>query len=234
MGTALHTGIAATAIADFRLYMAVYSVFIPWHALPILRTSLGRSDVQLRGQRRPHTGVGAEHRSSRGLGREVGLRSKDFVRRVRFAMSSSIIVAVIVLQTTAMNRPLCVWVISRLSLPAKVRYLCPPGLWPFIDYPMYAHCYYQGAQIDRVRFIGISADSRELHLTPEELGFSRLLPVKKMDWQQIIQRVESYSAARRWRLVRLRAEDHPLILSRDGIRRGMSRVLFEADIRGSK
>jgi hypothetical protein len=95
---------------------------------------------------------------------------------------------------------------------------------------MYAQPFDEGDYVDKVILIGLLPDSREVPLSPGELGLGAWIYAEHIDLPRLCDRVESYNATRRMGLVRLRVESQPMIVTRYGISLGSSRVLLEAKI----
>jgi hypothetical protein len=95
----------------------------------------------------------------------------------------------------------------------------PPKLWPFLDYPMYAHPYYVGDVEDRSFLFGVLDDSTEVLIHADDLGlcgwhfriFSNA--VRKDDLQLVNELARRWEKRHSQKLVGLRLENHPLVFS---------------------
>ncbi len=107
--------------------------------------------------------------------------------------------------------------------------------WPFLSYPMYRFAHYVGDRID-VRFpvFFTLEDGRELEVFPEDLGldywkFMRNFKsaIQNEDAQMLDVYIREYQRRTGHRVVHLRLENYPLVLSSDGGRSAPSEVLKE-------
>lgn len=133
---------------------------------------------------------------------------------------------------------LSLFILGILALQAGVTFwfvcppYCPPALWPFVDYPMYSEPRYEGSEFEQHFVFGILEDSTEVPLRPEDLNlhfwlFRRglVFAMLRNDTTQIQAYVDLYQKLHHKRLVGLRLENHPLILSREGMTPGPTRIL---------
>lgn len=107
-----------------------------------------------------------------------------------------------------------------------------PDRWPFLSYPMYRGAHFPGEAIPRYRVFGILEDSSEVQITPEALGtnfwiWERRLaqaidPVDTDDLRAMATLYESRSGAS---VSGFRLENHPLVLSQEGVEDGTAEVI---------
>lgn len=134
---------------------------------------------------------------------------------------SLLIVATVSIQAyTAVLRVVC----SKGSIPLFCDLPAEPGLYPFLDYPMYDGIEQEGASVPNYRLIAIFADGTERQLIPEDFGLSsywfntRLLPAfEDQQAEQIESYVAAYKAAGSQPFDALRFEDNSLTITREGI-----------------
>ena len=113
----------------------------------------------------------------------------------------------------------------------------PPLLWPFLDYPMYSIPHHDGDALDRYFVFGTLEDSAEVPIFPEDLGLhfwqfygqsqqrSVVAALLHENSSLIKTYVELYQSRHNKRLLGLRLENHPLILSREAVNPGPRQVL---------
>jgi hypothetical protein len=143
-------------------------------------------------------------------------------------LTSVFIVAILALQVSVTFRT---WLRS-IALPRSLtNMLSPPTLWPFVDYPMYSRPHYEGEPISQLRVVATLDDSSEVSIGPGDVGLDfwhfRLHVVRGLemnDAARVRELVRLYQTRNNRRLVGLRLENHPIILSRDGIRPGRPEV----------
>ena len=134
---------------------------------------------------------------------------------------SLVIVAIASMQAyTAVLRLAC----SKVSVPLVCDLPAEPGLYPFLDYPMYDGIEQEGVSVPNYRLIAIFADGTEQQLSPEDFGLSsywfntRLLPAfEKRQADQIKAYVAAYRASGSQPFEAVRFEDTSLIITREGI-----------------
>lgn len=108
-----------------------------------------------------------------------------------------------------------------------------PFLWPFLDYPMYSLPYFEGDAIPRHRTVGITEDGRELEINPETLGTdfwiyrdAFVFPLIHRSMRRDLgPGVELFESRHGVRLVEIRLEDRPLVLTPEGTVEGGVEVL---------
>ncbi|MFM6398252.1 hypothetical protein, partial [Planktothrix sp.] len=112
-----------------------------------------------------------------------------------------------------------------------------PTFFPFLDYPMYATARYEGVQIDEKFLYGFLESGTKVPITDEELGISRyqflnkVIPgVKQKNDKSIEYYVGIYENKYQKILVKLRVENHPRVITREGIKLGEKQVIFELDL----
>jgi len=142
------------------------------------------------------------------------------IRRLAVLAASIVIAVTLVLQGLA----------SFTLTPGPIE--DPPFMWPFLDYPMYSRPWYAGDPIERRVVIGILGDSSEVLIEPEDMGvtfwqFNNFLnpaivrgnPAQADPYRSV------YEARSGQRLLGFRLEDHPLIITHDGLVDGSPTVL---------
>lgn len=120
-------------------------------------------------------------------------------------------------------------ILTYLGLQAGVTFgifcprFCPPWLWPFLTYPMYRNPHYEGEKFDRYFVFGTLENATEVPILPEDVGTdfwvfekSFITPLLKDDRQNIKKFVELYQSRHKRKLVSLRLETHPLLISKQG------------------
>ena len=107
-----------------------------------------------------------------------------------------------------------------------------PDRWPFLGYTMYTRAHFPGEPIPRHRVFGILGDSSEVEVNPEALGAHYWIWEKRLvrafdpvDPSDLRAMAALYHARRGERLLGFRLEDHPLLLTDEGIEEGASEVL---------
>lgn len=150
-----------------------------------------------------------------------------FVKKLALPLISLMVVTVFMLQACV---SFCPWRSSSFFSFFR-SLLSPPTLWPFIDYPMYSGAHYEGDAVPRLFVFGTLEDSTEVPIVAADLGLS--------DWhfrrhfinglasgndERIKEFVGLYGNRHTKRLVGLRLENHPVILSRAGLRSGPPEV----------
>lgn len=108
------------------------------------------------------------------------------------------------------------------------KFICPevpndPAFYPFLDYPMYAGSRPEGVQVNRYIAIGILEDSTEFEISPEILDLTRykffrnfINDLIENKTQNIKIYFERYNTSHSQKLIRIRLENHPIKLSREG------------------
>ena len=98
------------------------------------------------------------------------------------------------------------------------------SFWPFIEYAMYRRPHQEGESISRYQLVAILADSTEATITPEDLGLNfwkfRNGPVAAVldgDEERLGQFVAVYERRHGRVVSRVRLEDHPMVLTGDGV-----------------
>jgi hypothetical protein len=149
-------------------------------------------------------------------------------QRLAVPLTSLIIATVLTLQASVTFRA---WLRSLSLPPSLTSMLSPPTLWPFVDYPMYSRPHYEGEPIAQFRISGTLEDGTEVWIKPGDVGLDAwhfsihfVRGLGSNDAARVKDLVRLYQARHNRRLVGLRLENHPLILSRDGIRPGPPEV----------
>jgi hypothetical protein len=109
-----------------------------------------------------------------------------------------------------------------------------PLLWPFIDYPMYSHPNYLGDDIKQYVIVGILPDSTEVRIQAEDLGLNYWIfmygfkeALRKSDRQDIKNFIQLYESRNNKKLIGVRLENHPLILTKEGVEPGEPKVVTD-------
>jgi hypothetical protein len=151
--------------------------------------------------------------------------------RRRFA-ASVVILLCLALQSVAGFRMLCLPRELFPSLPSPR--FCAPKLWPFLDYAMYSRPHYAGDSIVTFFLVGVFEDSSEISILPADLNLGpfdylyTLVPQLEGGTVETARRyAEVYQRTRGRKLIGLRLESHAMVLSRDGVTRGSSRIVRE-------
>jgi hypothetical protein len=164
-------------------------------------------------------------------------------KKLAVASISFVIATFLVLQAVAGFAPLILdgpaghrtAAVARLF--SNVYLVFPPMLWPFLDYPMYCLPHHKGDALDRYFVFGTLEDSTEVPIFPEDLGLhfwqfygqsqqiGVVVALLRENNKLIKTYVELYQSRHNKRLLGLRLENHPLILSREGANPGPRQVL---------
>lgn len=151
---------------------------------------------------------------------------------MRRRLVAGVIISVLAMQVMAVLIPLVKW------RAWGHRY----GLWPFVDYPMYAAPHYAGEVIDQYAVIGVLPDGTARRLQPDDFNASgrqfvkELIPaLRGMDQRRMAPYVQQYDARHPEpeRLTELRLEAMPYVLSRNGVVPGTPRRLSTMRLRDS-
>ncbi|NJK47051.1 hypothetical protein HC931_01495 [Candidatus Gracilibacteria bacterium] len=109
-----------------------------------------------------------------------------------------------------------------------------PFLWPFIDYPMYSYPNYLGDDIKQYVILGILPDSTEVRIQAEDLGLNYWIfmygfkeALRKNDRQDIKNFIQLYESRNNKKLIGVRLENHPLILTKEGVEPGKPKVVTD-------
>lgn len=131
------------------------------------------------------------------------------------------------------------WLCPKNHPAFSSRNLCPalpadPTFFPFLDYPMYATARYEGVQIDEKFLYGFLESGTKVPITDEELEISRyqflnkVIPrVQEKNDKAIEYYVGIYEKKYHKKLVKLQVENHPRVITRNGIKPGEKQVIFE-------
>jgi hypothetical protein len=137
-----------------------------------------------------------------------------FLRGAAIVLPSLIILSCLALQTFAVFRPVS------------------PRLWPFLDYPMYGRARYEGEAVSRYVVFGIFADESEARIIPEDLDldfwkfeYGPVQMLRRGDVESLKPYAQLYSDRQKKQLVRIRLENHPFMLSDQGVRAAAPQVL---------
>jgi hypothetical protein len=154
--------------------------------------------------------------------------------RLPFIGASLVILFFLLFQAAATFRVLCPP--ESLDALASLRVACAPKLWPFLDYPMYADSHQAGETINRFQVVGTLKDSKEVVISPEDLGMNFWLfqPFVHALGQGDIAEIKRYAAQYESRqgveLVQLRLETRPAVMTRQGVTFKPLKVVREVDL----
>ena len=152
---------------------------------------------------------------------------------------SLIILVLIFFDLLAGNLRLCS---QNQSIFFLLQFFCPsipdaPAFSPFLDYPVYGEDGSQGVNVNQYFLYGTLEDGTEVVISHEDLNIPRyqfvrnLVPkVERQNIQVIEEYVKIYERKFRTNLVRLRLENHPLIIHRDGMKTGQKEVVVDLNI----
>lgn len=112
-----------------------------------------------------------------------------------------------------------------------------PALWPFMSYPMYSYPKYAGNAIKQYEIIGTLADGSEVAIMPEDLGINYWIymyafkeAMRKKKYQDIKSFVELYETKHQQKLVSIRLEYTPLILSKKDVTSEQKEIVTDIKI----
>lgn len=123
-----------------------------------------------------------------------------------------------------------------------LQFFCPslpdsPAFSPFLDDSMYGKENSQAVNVNQYFLYGTLEDGTEVMITHEDLNIPRyqfvrnLVPkVERQNIQAIEEYVEIYERKFRTNMVRLRLENHPLIIHQDGMKTGQKEVVVDLNI----
>jgi hypothetical protein len=107
-----------------------------------------------------------------------------------------------------------------------------PGLYPFLNYPMYNKAHAEGATVDQYTLKAIFADGTQKQLSEENFSLSLyqfntgvLKAIQNDDRPKIQQYIAAYNQANPQPFVTLQLETTPLVITREGVTEGKSKVI---------
>ncbi len=165
------------------------------------------------------------------------LSKKEYISLLKVSIST-LILGVISLQFSVAFFGFCPQLIS--SFPLKS--LCPrlpkdPAFYPFLDYPMYAGVKHEGVNVNQYFVFGVLEDGTEIPITEQNLQISRshfvrkiITRIKEKNLQVIKDYVKIYEKTSQKKLVKLRLENHPLVITRDGVNPGEKKVIVDLSL----
>jgi hypothetical protein len=165
------------------------------------------------------------------------LSKKEYRSRLKILIST-LIFGVIFLQFSVAFLRFCPEGSSSFSLKS----LCPklpddPAFYPFLDYPMYAGARYEGVRVNQQFLFGVLEDGTEVPITHKDLRISRYNLIRKIIPEieeknlKIIQEyVKIYEQNSHKNLVKLRLENHPLVITRKGVNPGEKKVIVDLKV----
>lgn len=100
-----------------------------------------------------------------------------------------------------------------------------PFMWPFLSYPMYSAPHFEGDSIPRYRVVATTTDGTQIEVTPKTLGTNFwihrnafLKPLLNPDRRDdLVPGIELVERRHGVRLVEVRLEDRPLVLTGNGV-----------------
>lgn len=165
------------------------------------------------------------------------LSKKEYRSRLKIFIST-LIVGIILLQFSVAFLRFCPQ--RNSSFPLKS--LCPnlpddPAFYPFLDYPMYAGARYEGVKVNQYFLFGVLEDGTNIPITHKNLQISRYNLIRKIipeiqekNLSIIRKYVKIYEQNSQKNLVKLRLENHPLVITRKGINPGKNKVIVDIKI----
>jgi hypothetical protein len=144
-------------------------------------------------------------------------------RLTKFCISSVIMTTLFLQFHAGLFRMAC----KVLDIPLLCRLPQDPGLYPFLNYPMYSSAKEEGVSVGKNKLIAVLEDSSEEELTAEELGISAyrfardLLPaIKEDDRSTVIQYIDMYAPSHSQRIQSLRWEKNFVSITPQGLTSG--------------
>jgi hypothetical protein len=113
-------------------------------------------------------------------------------------------------------------------------------LWPFLNYTMYSAAHYERDHINQYSLVGISSDFKEIIILPADLDlkfwlFQDLISfIRDGKDQKVKYYIDYYQRKHEKKLIGLRLENYPLILSQGGVRLGERQILKHLWLEGSR
>lgn len=123
-----------------------------------------------------------------------------------------------------------------------LQFFCPgipdgPAFSPFLNYPIEGKEEVQPVNVNQYFLFGTLEDGTEVPITNEDLSIPRyqfvrnLVPrVERQNIQVIEHYVGIYERKFRTNVVRLRLENHPLVIHQDGMKTGQKEVVVDLNI----
>lgn len=116
----------------------------------------------------------------------------------------------------------------------------PPFMWPFLDYPMYSAPWYEGDPIPQRVMVGVLEDSSRVVIEPEDLDvtfwqFETVLfrAILREDRARAAAYAEIYHERYGGRLIGFQVENHPWLITDDGLKEGpitvIASISFDSD-----
>jgi hypothetical protein len=156
-----------------------------------------------------------------------------FLKKRAVGLISLVILTVLFLQAGTTFRLFCP---PERLFPSLSSYqiFCSPSLWPILEYAIYHIPHYEGEKLDQPLLFGMLEDFTEVQIFPEDLGLRStrwayreglMSALDQMSDEDITKFVESYERKRSKKLIVLRLENHPVVLSKKGVELGQTEVL---------
>lgn len=159
--------------------------------------------------------------------------SIKFRKKRAIVLISLVILSGLILQAAATFRVFCPPERLFPSL-SSYRIFCSPFFWPFIDYAVYIIPHYEGEMLDQPLVVGVLEDSTEVQIPPEDLGLSftrwgyrdgLVSALQEATNEDIKRYIKYYQRRQSKKLIALRLENQPLVLSKTGLQLGKVEVL---------
>lgn len=123
-------------------------------------------------------------------------------------------------------------ILSFLILQTGVTLRAFPAIWPFITYPMFSRSHYKGEIKNRYFVFGILEDSTVVQISHEDVNLDiklfrqNFIQAMLQDRKELIKEsLKLYQNQQTQKIVALRLENHPLVLSKDGYHPAPSEII---------
>jgi hypothetical protein len=107
-----------------------------------------------------------------------------------------------------------------------------PGLYPFLNYPMYNKAHPEGVSVSQFTLTAIFADGTQKQLTEEDFALSLyqfntglLKSLQNDDRPKIQQYIKAYNQSNSQPFVTLQLESTPLTITQEGVIEGTNKVI---------
>ncbi|OIP73052.1 MAG: hypothetical protein AUK43_01550 [Oscillatoriales cyanobacterium CG2_30_40_61] len=165
------------------------------------------------------------------------LTKKEYRSRLKIFIST-LIFGIILLQFSVAFLRFC----PQRSSSFLLKSLCPklpddPAFYPFLDYPMYAGARYEGVKVNQYLLFGVLKNGTNIPITHKDLEIYRynllrkIIPeIQEKNLSIIQQYVKIYEQNSHKNLVKLRLENHPLVITRKGVNPGEKKVILDLKV----
>ncbi|MGH8579988.1 MAG: hypothetical protein ACREVK_07690 [Gammaproteobacteria bacterium] len=139
------------------------------------------------------------------------------------------------------QRAVSIFILFVLAMQTYVSVI-PGGddFWPFIDYPMYQRKHREGERVDVGHSVYATfADGSEVKIGPADVGTTHfkfqghvaraLVHGRENSWKPLIQQFEK---RRNVKIIRLRVENYPMVITKEGGRPAPAEVLKVVELMG--